>query len=89
MYLVETVGSDVDAAIEALPLEFLAGFRNLCAALGDDPWTAGRPYVASNPHGSQTATFGPDGRGLALFVVHDREHVVALWQITVAPELTG
>ncbi|GLZ45869.1 hypothetical protein Acsp06_20540 [Actinomycetospora sp. NBRC 106375] len=89
MYRVETVGDDIDAAIEALPPEFVAGFLNLWAALGDDPWAAGRPYVASNPRGSQTATFGPDGRGLALFVVHDREHVVATWQIMVAPETRG
>ncbi|PVZ11028.1 hypothetical protein [Actinomycetospora cinnamomea] len=85
MYRVETVGEDIDAAIDALPRDFVPAFDDLRSSLQEAPWDIGRPYVASNPRGSRTATFGPEGRGLVLYVVQERERVVALWQVTVAP----
>jgi hypothetical protein len=85
MYRVEAVGEDVDAAIEALSYEFMTGFHELQAKLRETPWDVGRPYVAGNPRGSRTATFGPENRGLVLYAVHDRDRLVVLWQVAVVP----
>lgn len=87
MYRVETVGDDIDASIEALPEDFLASFAELRVALEVSPWSVGRPYVASNPNGSRTASFGPGDRGMVLYVVQEHEQVVAIWQVTVVPDL--
>jgi hypothetical protein len=87
MYRVETVGEDIDASIEALPPEFLEAFAELRVALEVSPRSVGRPYVATNPGGSRTASFGPQDRGLVLYVVQEHERVVAIWQVTVYPDL--
>lgn len=85
MYRVQTVGEDIDEAVEALPAEFLTAFAELRATLEVAPWTVGRPYVAANPGGSRTASFGPQDRGLVLYVVQERDRVVAIWQVTLLP----
>lgn len=85
MYRVETVGNDIDASIAALPAEFLTAFAELRVALEVAPWTVGHPYVATNPGGSRTASFGPQDRGLVLYVVQEHERVVAIWQVTLWP----
>jgi hypothetical protein len=87
MYRVETVGEDIDAAIEALPEDLLAAFAELRVALEVSPRTVGRPYVAANPSGSRTASFGPGDRGMVLYVVQEREQVVAIWQVTALADL--
>lgn len=87
MYRVETVGPDVDAAVDALPPELLAAFAELRTTFEVAPWDVGQPYVASTPFGSRTAIFGPADRGLVLYAVNDRERVVVLWQIVIAPDL--
>jgi hypothetical protein len=90
VYVVRTVGEDVDAAVAALPREFLVTFAELRVALEVAPHDVGRPYVSSNPNGSRAATFGPGGRGLAIFVIEElARQVVWLWQITVAPDADG
>lgn len=85
MYRVETGGEDIDASIEALPPEFLPAFAELRAALEVAPWTVGRPYVATNPAGSRTASFGPQERGMLLYVVQEHDRVVAIWQVALWP----
>lgn len=89
MYRVEAVGDDIEASIDALPPEFLAAFRELETSLGGAPWSVGRPYNATTPRGSRTATFGPNGRGLVLFAINDRDLVVVVWQVAVAPDVTA
>ena len=56
-------------------------------ALEVAPWGVGKPYVVANPSGSRTASFGPGGRGMVLFVVQEYEQIVAIWQVTVYPDL--
>lgn len=90
MHAVRSVGEDVDAAVAALPIEFLAAFAEVRVALEVAPHSVGRPFVSSNPRGSRTTTFGPDGRGLLIFAIEDTtRQVVWLWQITVAPDVHG
>jgi hypothetical protein len=87
VYDVRPVGEDIAEAVDALPAAFLSAFAELRVALEVSPRTVGQPYVASNPGGSRTASFGPGERGLVLFVVEDlARQVVWLWQVTVAPE---
>ena len=87
MYRVETVGEDVDAAISALPIGLLSAFAELRVALEVAPWDIGRPYVASNPGGSRTASFGPEDRGMVLYAVEEQQQLVLLWQVTIYPDL--
>ena len=88
MFDVRPVGEDIVAAIAALAADFLAAFAELHLALEVAPWSTGRPYVRTNPTGSRSVTFGPEGRGLVVYVVEDRERrVVWLWQVTVGPDL--
>lgn len=81
MYRVEPVGEDVTAAIDALPRELQPDFEELRAALEATPRSVGAPYVPSNPTGMRIATFGVQGRGMLLYGVIDRDHVVV--QLTV------
>lgn len=88
MYDVQAVGNDVSEAIDTLPADFLIAFAELRVALELAPHSVGRPYVAANPGGSRTVAFGPDARGLVLFVIEDATRMVVwLWQVTVAPAL--
>lgn len=81
MYVVETVGDDIDTSIAALPPELLDGFAELRAALEVSPWTVGRPLVPSNPAGLRVATIGQDGLGQVVFHVLERDRVVPIVQV--------
>ena len=88
MFRVKPVGEDIAAAIAAIPADFLAAFAELRAALEVSPWTVGDPYNPANPGGSRAAIFGPDGRGLAVFVVEDSDRrTVWLCTVIVTPDV--
>jgi hypothetical protein len=54
------------------------------------PWTVGDPYNPANSGGSRAAIFGPDGRGLAVFVVEDSDRrTVWLWTVIVTPDVVA
>jgi hypothetical protein len=82
VYVVEQVGEDVAAAIEALPPELLAPFAELRAALEVAPWTVGNPLVPSNPTGLRVATIGSDGTGQVVFHILERDRLVPIVQVT-------
>lgn len=82
MYVVETVGDDIDASIAALPAELLDDFAELRAALEVSPWTVGRPLVPTNPGGLRLAMIGPAGTGQVVFHVLERERIVPIVQVS-------
>lgn len=82
MYVVEPVGEDVAAAIDALPLDLLSDFAELRAALELSPWTVGVPLAPSNPTGLRVATIGAAGTGQVVFHVMERERAVPIVQMT-------
>lgn len=83
MYSVELIGPEVTAAVEALPADLLAAFAELRTALELAPWSVGRPYVPTTPHGSRTVAFGADSDAFLLFMISDHDQVVTIVQITV------
>ena len=82
MYVVEPVGEDVSASIEALPTDLLNAFAELRAALEVSPWTVGRPLVPSNTAGLRVATIGASGTGQVVFHVLERDRVVPIVQVS-------
>ncbi|MFC5140667.1 hypothetical protein ACFPK1_20690 [Actinomycetospora rhizophila] len=52
-------------------------------ALERSPWTVGRPWVATNPTGLRTLTFGA-GRAVLVFGIIDRERRVFLVSLVIA-----
>lgn len=82
MYVVEPVGEDVQASIDALPAELLDAFAELRATLEVSPWTVGAPLVPSNPTGLRVATIGPESTGQVVYHVIDRDWLVPIVQVT-------
>lgn len=81
VYVVEPVGEDVQASIEALPPELLVAFAELRATLEISPWTVGTPLVPSNPTGLRISTIGTDGLGQIVFHVIERDRIVPVVEV--------
>jgi hypothetical protein len=82
VYVVEPVGEDIHASINALPPTLATDFLELRAALEVSPWTVGSPLVPANPTGLRIATIGPEGTGQVVFHVLERERRVPIVQVT-------
>jgi hypothetical protein len=81
VYVVEPVGEDVRASVDALPPELLAAYPELRAALEVSPWTVGRPLVPSDPNGLRIATIGSAATGQVVYHVIERERLVPIVQV--------
>ena len=82
MYVVETVGGDIDDSIAALTPDLQAAFAELRAALEVPPWTVGTPLVPSNPTGLRVATIGANSAGMVVHHVLERDPVGAILQVS-------
>jgi hypothetical protein len=82
VYVVETVGGDIDDSIAALPPDLQPGFAELRAALEVSPWTVGTPLVPSNPTGLRVATIGASSTGTVVYHVLERDRRVAIVQVS-------
>lgn len=74
--------SAVVDVVGALPLELLAPYAELRAALALAPRAVGRPLHAAVPSGLRTATLGEGGRGIVSFLVEDDPRRVQIVQMT-------
>ncbi|GAA4939277.1 hypothetical protein EV188_10696 [Actinomycetospora succinea] len=72
----------LDEAVGTLPEELSADFLEVRTALERSPWTVGRPWVATNPTGLRTVTFGA-GRAVLVFGIIDRECRVFLVSLVI------
>lgn len=82
MYVVETVGDDIDASIAALPPELLGPFAELRTALEVSPRTVGRPLAPTNPDDLRVATIGPISTCQVVFHVLECDRIVPIVQVS-------
>ena len=81
VYVVETIGGDIDDSIAALPPDLQAAFAELRAALEVPPWTVGTPSSRPTP----PVCAGHHRRkqhGMVVYHVLERDPVGAILQVS-------